>query len=522
MTSPRRTRSQNANKHPGKVQLDADAAAHEEQNTGKRRTKKAAAVEGPKEMPAQKAARIRQAVQQVAEAEANMEVRENQASGARPKPVRPKPRPVGKGKQKQIVEDEELMEDGENDVDVAVEKAPSDPQPSHKGKVTEKPSKNLMREAVKNARENMDAAIALTSMRGSCLTLDHDHDQSIDARVVNEKGNTGLATAKKFAVAAQAAQMMDWINNVHVSKPDSVPTSQGSRTSTSLSQKLPPPSIISTYSQSSKATTASTNVSKTSHGHSKNPDVPSDILVGGFSDEDLDDSKEREAAVVSVTRKGKRKIKVIEIVEDSQSDSEQEELDIPISRSVVQTPRVVSTSAKRKIEETSIPETEGEDSDIEIADGGYLMDVDIPEAKVEAPPTVKAERESRRTTSSTSVTTVVKSALPLPKRVKTEQDDGAGELSGSQATENTTSTVRRVPRTKFRNSDLPISTSDPRWLQDYMNTVILWAGSQRGWELPKLSLVKAIQKIFDFVFPEIDYEAKPSSLNYFKDDTALI
>ncbi|KAH7904888.1 hypothetical protein BJ138DRAFT_1106444 [Hygrophoropsis aurantiaca] len=487
MTSPCRTRSQNANKHPGKVQLDADAAARQEQNPGKKHTKKAAKIEGPKESPALKAARILQGAQEVAELEARMEVQERQALEVKPKPVRPKPRPTGKGKQKQTVSDVELAIEDQNDEELAEEDDETQlDDPPRKKKTAQKPSKVFMREAVKNARANMDAAIVLTSMRGSALNETQGQSTDFDARVANKKGNTGLTTAKKFSIAEETAQMVNWVNNVHPSKPRS-----GTHTSTTLSPAQFPPMTISGHSQTSRATTASVSARQASHGHDKNPDVPSDILHGGFSDEDEDDSTEHAAAM-----------RVVEIVEDSQSDSDHEVSDIRTSKPIPQAPRVVSTSVKRKVEEMSIPETEGEDSEVEIiGDEDDLMDVDIPEAQVKAPPTAKKER-GHRTTSSTSVG-VVKPALPLPKKVKTEQDDSTGIPSGSQAT---TSTVRKVPRTKFRNQDLPVATSDARWLQDYMNTVILWAGSQHGWDIPKPSLVNAIQIIFDAVFPEIEYE----------------
>ncbi|KAH7911268.1 hypothetical protein BJ138DRAFT_945507 [Hygrophoropsis aurantiaca] len=170
--------------------------------------------------------------------------------------------------------------------------------------------------------------------------------------------------------------------------------------------------------------------------------------------------------------------------------SESGELNAPSSRSVQQVPRVAFTSVKRKIEEVDRRSDGNTDSDPEMDEDCDVMDVDIAEVNFKVPVTVKTERQVR---------TTPPSAEPLPKKVKIDHNE-------SQAVENATPADRRPPRTNPRNQDLPVSASDPRWLQGFMNTVILWAGSQRGWKIPKSTLVKVLQKIFDAVFPEINYK----------------
>ncbi|KAH7903415.1 hypothetical protein BJ138DRAFT_1120410 [Hygrophoropsis aurantiaca] len=218
---------------------------------------------------------------------------------------------------------------------------------------------------------------------------------------------------------------------------------------------------------------------------------------------------------MAATAKGKKPMKaVVDIVMPSDSDEESDEfeIDAPISQSVQRTARAVSTSSKQKIEELVIPETESDEpsnSEIDSADeDNETMEMDMPEVQV------KVERPVR-TTSSTSVKVIESTLQPPSKKVKIEQNEASSRASSQALTSSTSGSetieTARKTRKKYGNNDLPVSNTDPRWLRDYLNTVILWAGSQRGWDIPRPAMIKALQSIFDTVFPEISYDITANS-----------
>ncbi|KAH7904805.1 hypothetical protein BJ138DRAFT_1119068 [Hygrophoropsis aurantiaca] len=486
------TRAQNANAHPGQIVLDANRAAAQELNPSQRRPRKMkATVSEPQESPQEKAARMQRIAHQVAQVELKMQEAETQQA-ERPKGVRPQPR----RKVKKVAISEDIEMDEADDVhgmdllaDVAtarIEAYSADENIVGQTKKTAKPSKMLLRDAIKNARAELGSA-----------STPCDDQLSVDSRAAVKKGNGTLTTTQKKLLASATRNCVSSIQQLF--KP-STPRVSGVH---------PPPSTVPLNSRTSKASTVDSTPSKLQKVLKKNPDVPTDVFIGGF-DDDLDDSEEREAALVD-QRKGKKVVKkMIEIVMPSESDSE--EIDSPISTSVqsMQLPsqalksssfrgRVVSTTQKRKAEELDVPETEGEgssesDSDVQIMEDH--MELDMPAVKLERP---------LRTTTSTAVT-VVTTAVPPSKKVKTEPLELEDTIPSEQISSSSTVQGGRKGRKKFCNTDLPFPPSDPRWLKDFMNTLILWAGSQGGWEIDRHALISSAQIIFDAVFPEIEYE----------------
>jgi hypothetical protein len=101
--STRRTRPANANTHPGRPVLEAEAEERLQNAKRKSRTKSLKATDDPhaNESPEQKSARIQKAAERIAGIEDNMEALEAEVRGGiKAKPVRPRPRPhpVAKGK----------------------------------------------------------------------------------------------------------------------------------------------------------------------------------------------------------------------------------------------------------------------------------------------------------------------------------------------------------------------------------------------------------------------------------------
>ncbi|KAH7916827.1 hypothetical protein BV22DRAFT_1052881 [Leucogyrophana mollusca] len=214
---------------------------------------------------------------------------------------------------------------------------------------------------------------------------------------------------KKFSLSGQVS---NWATGVSRAKAGSP---RGSVISTSTSGG-PPPSTSSFHSQSSKATTVSTNV----HSASKptnTPDVPADALAGGLSDDEamMGDIRERQAAL-AIRSKGKAarvgakaSYPIAQIVPASCSDTEDSESELvePISKQLpAKFARVSSVTVKRKASKVSVPETASEgsfisdQSDVEFVEPeDTVMDVDITVIKSEPEPIVKKEPTHRRTTS---------------------------------------------------------------------------------------------------------------------------
>lgn len=99
--STRRTRPANANAHPGRPVLEAEAEERLQNAKRKSRTKSSKVTDDPhaNESPEQKSARIQKAAERIAGIEDDMEALEAEVRGGiKAKPVRPHPRPVAKGK----------------------------------------------------------------------------------------------------------------------------------------------------------------------------------------------------------------------------------------------------------------------------------------------------------------------------------------------------------------------------------------------------------------------------------------
>ncbi|KAH7918449.1 hypothetical protein BV22DRAFT_1051726 [Leucogyrophana mollusca] len=166
--------------------------------------------------------------------------------------------------------------------------------------------------------------------------------------------------------------------------------------------------------------------------------------------------------------------------------------------------RVVSIT-KRKAEELEVVL----ESEVEVIED-FPMVIDVPEVETNPTPSINKNMKNQapRTTSMTSVT--IATAVPPSKKVKMEL------LTITLPTPrvlSSTSNVHGPPiqeviknHEDYCNDNLPVPTNS-KWLKDYLNTVILWAGSQRNiFEIPEESMASTCQIIFDIVFPIVNYK----------------
>ncbi|KAH7903251.1 hypothetical protein BJ138DRAFT_1107826 [Hygrophoropsis aurantiaca] len=265
--SDRHTQSKNADAHPGKIQLDANKDAKRHTTT---KPKSSNGIENPKLSAAEKTTQVQENTMCVAAFEAQMEHQQAQVLLTKPKVVRPRPR-AKSTKQAVGVEEEESnkLVNGEDHLE-------------HTGANynKEKSGEDVVWGHVKGARVDYDLAVASASPQVTDL----------DPRATNKKeNNTMLLTSNKLSMGAK---VKNWVN--HINEMQRGGTAHGSRTSTSAVTH-PPLSTVSSQSRTSKATTLST--SSQQKAPENIPDVPSDVLIGGFMDDDLDDSAEREAAI---------------------------------------------------------------------------------------------------------------------------------------------------------------------------------------------------------------------------------
>ncbi|KAI6013171.1 hypothetical protein PISMIDRAFT_10964 [Pisolithus microcarpus 441] len=175
-----------------------------------------------------------------------------------------------------------------------------------------------------------------------------------------------------------------------------------------------------------------------------------------------------------------------------------------LSPPFTQVPRVSSGVGKRKAEEVD-PVSDSEPEMFRAADdkrssrgASEVMSAD----SADVDDAVLAEKSSMKKERETSVG-ITRSSIPLSKKVKLEvAGDLDNKVSVSQGPHKT------KPRSKYSNSDLPVPV-DYRWMNRFLDTVTLWAGSQPNiWTIPEDTMVTTFQAIFNAVYPDVVYTVK--------------
>ncbi|KAG1888166.1 hypothetical protein F4604DRAFT_1916096 [Suillus subluteus] len=311
-----RTRPSNADAHPGRPVLEAEAEERLQNAQRKPRTKKSKVANDPhaNESPEEKSARIQKAAERIAGIEDDMVTLEAKALGNKPKPVCPRPRAKGKSQQvstKDAASDTPTVNDGPEDMLLSAGEADGVAEKSGKKQTVEK-TKTLLKEAIRNTRN-------------SEIKTDSNNNSDIDTHAISDKkgNNAAFSTTKKLSLGSY---IKNWANDV-LEKAYLKSNTLSSRSESHA--PTPPQSILSaattSTSTSSKATSASINKEK-----AIKPDIHESDDVLMVSDVDsLDDRpdglEQRPAALCWKGKKAVRKSTTI-IVPASESDSEPEQM----------------------------------------------------------------------------------------------------------------------------------------------------------------------------------------------------
>ncbi|OJA18667.1 hypothetical protein AZE42_13585, partial [Rhizopogon vesiculosus] len=240
----------------------------------------------------------------------------------------------------------------------------------------------------------------------------------------------------------------------------------------------------------------------------ESPVIASNVLVGGFDDEGLDDAIERDTAMQAVGKVYGIQ-QSIEIISGSESEGDLAELTSMEQALLEMHGRSIGPAAKvakRKVDELEVSETS-------FSDDETAMQVDSP---------IPEKEQSVRKTTSTSATITTGSrsvTVPPVKKLKKEPSELSLASVGSSIPPSqppslfatmtrSASGAQEVikPRHQYRNSDLPVP-ADSKWVKPFLNTAILWAGSQDNlWEISELQMADALQEIFDVVYLDVPYK----------------
>ncbi|KAG2093478.1 uncharacterized protein F5147DRAFT_820945 [Suillus discolor] len=295
------TRPSNANAHPGRPVLEAEAEEQLQNAKGKPRTKTSKVANTPyaNESPEERNARIQKVAERIAGIEDGMETLEAKMHESKPKPIQPHPCPTGKGNKvsmKDTASEDTLLRDSE--IDEADRKS---------GKEKKQEKTMLLKEAIRNARSGLKAALDACAISN------------------NKDNNVALLTTEKSSLNS----FIDgWVNNVPPqADPKSNTTSLKLNTySASQAASTPPSSVLSTTSTNTSSKTKSAAIDK------KQPtklnifsESTDDVLM--VSNDSLDGSDVLERHPVALQKKGRWAVrKSTVIIPASESDSEPEQI----------------------------------------------------------------------------------------------------------------------------------------------------------------------------------------------------
>ncbi|KAG2151075.1 uncharacterized protein EDB93DRAFT_1103289 [Suillus bovinus] len=495
--APRRTRPSTATARPAKVLLDTKI---------KRRSpaQKAADDLVIKEAREAKEAAHQKGVERIAALQAEMEKAQKELIMKKATPVRPKPRA-------KAIKPNGMLEDLVSETDIARD---VENKAAGRGKkmVTKKVEKTLIRDAISNMQKK----------------LTESSESKVEGDDAHADGKSPINTSTKLALGGRVT---NWISGVKPGNPE--PLSCPSIDSTST--RAPPSSIFSEGNASSAPTSAAELPTKIPAALPQIPDgVADDTLTGAFAD-DIDDSLEREDALLG-SKKNKGKSKVVTLYEEDYdvdepeappeaSDDSDDEL-MALSTQVLpeeqysQEPKAPFTQEdnhmflKRKA--STIDDEESLVSwSMEIDGNAELVEDAIMSSDSEAPLPVKTNAAKKekilRTTYSTSVTAsqaIVDSKPPAHKKAKVKSSAlharGAPATTRQQNADTAPDNIKA--RSAYRTVDLPPAMQmDQRWAKNFIPTIMLWAGSYEDiWSIPDEVLLHHAQLVLNAVYNDLD------------------
>ncbi|KAG2076424.1 hypothetical protein BDR04DRAFT_1139681 [Suillus decipiens] len=482
------TCASNATAHPGRLVLEAEAQEHQENLKRKPRTKSTKAAHDPfvNETPEQKKARIQETVEYIAGIEANMEAHEAKLQCSKPEPVHPKTQSGRKkGSTATASVSEEVQpdyQDSYNDEDGR--KKSYGPNDTMRAQVT-------LKEAIKNARNRIKAS----EESDTCA------------------GVSNTQVSKKFALAGE---IKNWASDVDYENSTGKSTRKTPTGSlTSIPTLTPSPSTPSESSQPvvHPCPCPVTAKLKTKIGGRQSPAVASNVVVGlGGSDSDgegLADAAKCEAALQVNTGNLKEMQKLIAIVSSSENEDDlpvQPDPEAPVSgmhhtsgRSAAH-PRVKCKVDELEPASDSVSETSFSNSEASVDDANDMA-MEVVSLASQA---VSKGKHAVRKTTSTSATPVTgcstQTTVPPAKKLKKE----LSELSIISAGSFDSIPPSQPPSLATLLCHPP---TDSKWVKAFLNTAVLWAGSQDNlWEISEHEMADALQEIFDVVYPNVPYK----------------
>ncbi|KAG1878455.1 hypothetical protein C8R48DRAFT_768014 [Suillus tomentosus] len=546
INEPRRTRPQNANKHPGLPDLEGQSQRRSQakkKNTKlpqeTREAQELAAVEG---------------LQRLSAMQEEMKKAEVQSMTKKPKAVRPRARPVKKKSEPAAQADKALLGVGTDTVaSECMSQMLRDTEPGED--VEARSRENQKDDGIKTKKKTeKDTALAAQSgarvedKKGKLMCVQTSFPTMMlmltESTLLFLNLTSNFRTKSKFSLGRR---IQGWVKDVSPDQSDIVSSApKPPHTAVTGLTLVHEPST--TVFLSGSHPTSATIVTTSSGQHKIPPQVvanSSQALVGGFGDE-LFDSEDRSDILPKPSA-----LKIIDVpteltadgslpmeglkddtkdsddastdadndaptdadndatmdVEEDMADKSQDSGDSLSSfifrRSKNRAHNAVDT--KRRV--PVFKDSSDEDDDIEVLNMDHSMTK--PTGFVE---TTKTAKKAVRLTSSTSVGISKSSTTMQPPAKKVKTEDGADDTIPK-------STLTALPgywiekryksRSAYRNCDLPPQCQDQRWPKHFLPTVYLWAGSQNDlWQISDNSLVDALQCIMDVVYDDSDLQYK--------------
>ncbi|KAG1902518.1 uncharacterized protein F5891DRAFT_1186154 [Suillus fuscotomentosus] len=516
--APRRTRPSTATARPAKILLDVKI---------KRRSpaQKAADDLVIKEVREAKEAAHQKGVERVAALQAEMEKAQKELLMKKVTPIRPKPRAKAikpkAAQTKSVVgdtgggdspADSGLLEDLVSETDVARD---VENKAAGRGKkmVTKKVAKmSLIRDAISNVQKK----------------LNESSKSKVEGDNAHADGKSLINTSTKLALGGRVT---NWRSDVKPGNPEQVSCPSIDSTST----RPPPSSIFSEGTASSALTSVAELLTKIPAALPQIPDgVPDDTLTGAFAD-DINDSLEREDALLG-TKQNKGKSKVVTLYEEDYDvdepeaplealDESDDELMAPLTQVLPeerysQEPKVPFTQVdnlmllKQKASFLDNEESLVSQWSMEIDGNAELIEDAIMSSDSEAPLPVKTNTAKKEkilcTTYSTSVTAsqaIVDSKPPAHKKAKVKSSalraHGAPATTHQQNTDTAPDNIKAC--SAYRTVDLPAAMqADQCWAKNFIPTIMLWAGSYEDiWSIPDEVLLHHAQLVFNAVYNDL-------------------
>ncbi|KAG1864576.1 hypothetical protein C8R48DRAFT_773092 [Suillus tomentosus] len=504
------TRPQNANKHPGLPDLPAKG---HQQRTKAQIAEDNQILKESREVQEQAAL---EGLQRLAAMQKEMEKVEELTIVKKLKPVKPRAHPVVK----QTAPDKKLLttgntnESGQDDSGyvqgdsgyVQDDSGHVQEEISEKSK-TQKRGKISLKDAINNARD----LIATPGIR------------SQEPRVEDKKGKLSTAAKSTNLKFSLVGHVNGWVSDI-------TPDERSKASSASQSRTAASPFSLAHGPPSTQLTSVSGVDTKSSHQPKVFSNLATEILVGSFADDTLDDSQEHLETIASETKEKKSFIKITTNTRTNDAtmgSKGQSDLNVPMDMEA-STPSDIEADfeddSPTDFEDNDPMDAEDDmENDMEVLEDDFNLNEDMKMSKdsdggsdlsshrlnnkkrkvlfhllssdeeLEAPLTAAVgaiTKKAMQVTSSTSVTVSEAAATAKPPAKKVKIEEGADDDTKP-----------------VLNSDLPPQCQDQRWPKHFLSTLYLWAGSQNGlWQFADTSLVEALQCIFDVVYPDLQYK----------------